>query len=140
MKHFMFLIFTLLSFSALATPVCDFPYDLSEDEGVRELSNVGIDSTTRLTRLQGKQIIESAKRVSQILEIPVPENVDVKWAIDVLSSDSESGDLSMIIFRFRGVVYTLVQYYPGGNPYGYVFKGIEVVARRTDGDLVCTEI
>jgi hypothetical protein len=134
MKSLMLMISLLFSFTALAAPVCDFPYDLAEEEGVKELSWVGIDASTRLTALQQKQVIETAKRMS---DERVPARPTLKWAINSLSSNSEGGDITMMIFRFRGSVYTIIQSYPGGNPVGVVYKGLEAVALRSDGDLSC---
>jgi hypothetical protein len=124
----------LFSLSVFAEPVCDFPYDLSEDEGVQEVSWTGIDASSRLSALQKKQIIITAKRYAE----RAPRTMTLAMAIDLLSDNSEGGDLSYMVFRFKGKTYNLVQHYPGGNPYGLVFKGTEIVAERTDGDLNCT--
>ena len=140
MKQLLFLITLLMSFNVLANPVCDFPYDLSEESGVRELSTKQITPSTRFSSLQKLQIIESAKRILRDNRLPVPRGMRLQDAINELTLDSEGGDAYLNIFRFKGIVYTEIVYYPGGNPYGYVFKGSRVVARRTDGDLLCDGI
>lgn len=140
MKQLLFVLSLFMSFSVFANPVCDFPYDLAEEDGVRELTSMSITKTTRLTRLQKLQVTETARRSLIEAEVQIPARFGITQAIESLSENSEGGDVYLTVFRFKGVVYTIVQYYPGGNPYGYVFKGATVVARRTDGDLLCDGI
>lgn len=140
MKQLLFVLSLFVSFSVFANPVCDFPYDLREEDGVRELSTKQITHSTRFSSLQKLQIIESAKRVLRYNRLTLPRRMSLERAIDELTLDSEGGDAYLNVFRYKGIVYTEIVYYPGGNPYGYVFKGAKVVARRTDGDLLCDGI
>lgn len=134
MKSLILALATLFSMNVFAEPVCDFPYDLSEEEGVVELQTTVVTETTRLSSLQKSQIIMTAKRYAE----RVPRTMTIAMAIESLMSNSEGGDLYYKVFKFKNKKYNLVQYYPGGNPYGLVFKGTEIVAERTDGDLNCT--
>lgn len=134
MKSLSFLLLTFFSVSSFADTVCDFPYDLSEDEGVEEISSSGVDNSTKLSALQKNQIIITAKK---LIESKIPEKTNIKWAINELASNSEGGDITYIIFSYQGKIYNLVQSYPGGNPYGLVFEGKKPVAARTDGDVSC---
>lgn len=134
MKSLILTAFTMLfSLSVFAEPVCDFPYDLSEEEGVRDLRTVVVTENTRLTSLQKSQIIITARHYSN----PAPRTMTIAKAIESLMSNSEGGDLYYRVFKFKNVVYSIVEHYPGGNAYGLVFKGTEIVAERTDGDLNC---
>jgi len=135
MKSLILTAFTMLfSLSVFAEPVCDFPYDLSEDEGVRDLRTVVVTDSSRLTSLQKTQIIITAKHYAA----RVPRTMTIDMAIESLRGNSEAGDLYYRVFRFKNTLYTMVEYYPGGNSFGLVFKGTEIVAERTDGDLNCT--
>ena len=135
MKSLVLTAFTMLfSLSVFAEPVCDFPYDLAEEEGVVELKTTVVTETTRLSSLQKSQIIITAKRYAE----RAPRTMTISMAIKDLMENSEGGDLYYKVFKFKNKKYNLVQYYPGGNPYGLVFKGTEIVAERTDGDLNCT--
>jgi uncharacterized Fe-S cluster-containing radical SAM superfamily enzyme len=134
MKSLIFVLVALFSMNVFADPVCDFPYDLSEEEGVRDLRTVVVTENTRLTSLQQTQIIITAKHYSE----RVPRTMTIKTAIKSLMSNSEGGDLYYRVFKFKNVVYSIVEHYPGGNAFGLVFKGTEIVAERTDGDMNCT--
>jgi|GEM_PF-6243790 len=134
MKSLIFVLVALFSMNVFAEPVCDFPYDLSEEEGVNELRTFVVTKTTRLTSLQKSQIIITAKHYAQ----PVPRTMTIAMAIESLMSNSEGGDVYFTLYKFKNTVYSVVEHYPGGNPYGLVFKGTKIVAERTDGDLNCT--
>lgn len=135
MKTFLFLsLSTLFSLNVMASPVCDLPYDLAEEEGVVEISTTVITKAAGLSKLQKNQIIATAKRYTG------KNRVTITAAINDLMENSEGGDLYYKVFKFKNVRYTMVEYYPGGNPYGVVFKGLEAVAHRTDGDLNCTDL
>lgn len=134
MKALFLALTVLFSMNVFAEPVCDFPYDLSEEEGVRDLRTVVVTENTRLTSLQKSQIIKTATHYTD----RAVRNMTIKMAIKSLMSNSEGGDLYYRVFKFKNTVYTMVEHYPGGNPYGLVFKGTEIVAERTDGDLNCT--
>lgn len=140
MKKLFILMTVLLSLGVHAAPVCDFPYDLSNDEGVSDLRSIAVTSSTRLTALQEKQVIATAVKFAKEAGELVPARPTLRWAIKNLAMNSEAGDVSISIFRFRGVVYSIVEIYPGGNAYGFVFKGLEIVSRRSDGDLVCDNL
>lgn len=134
MKSLILALTALFSMNVFAEPVCDFPYDLAEEEGVIELKTTVVDATTRLSKLQESQIIITAKRYAE----RAPRTMTIQMALKELMDNSEGGDLYYKVFKFKNKKYNLVQYYPGGNPYGLVFKGTEIVAERTDGDLNCT--
>ncbi len=135
MKSLIFSAFTMLfSFSVFAEPVCDFPYDLSNEEGVVDLRTVVVTPDTRLSSLQKSQIIITARHYAN----PAPRTMTLAMAIESLMSNSEGGDLYYKVFKFKNKVYTMVEHYPGGNAFGLVFNGTEIVAERTDGDLNCT--
>ena len=135
MKSLILTAFTMLfSLSVFAEPVCDFPYDLSEEEGVRDLRTVVVTENTQLTSLQKSQIIKTATHYTD----RAVRNMTIKMAIKSLMSNSEGGDLYYRVFKFKNVVYSIVEHYPGGNAFGLVFKATEIVAERTDGDLNCS--
>ncbi len=133
MNKIIMIVGLLFSVATMAAPVCDFPYDLAEEEGVVELRSLSIEPSTTLTALQQKQVITTASKFAG-------RNLSLKAAIKSLKNNSEGGDLTLMIFSFKGVVYSIVEYYPGGNPVGLVFKGTEIVAERQDGDMVCDNL
>lgn len=119
-----------------AKPACpEFPYDMTEEEGVKQLRHADIYETTRLTPLQGHQMLATAKWYSQMWNEPTL--TDAASAVKFLKEGSEGADLYYKVFRYQGVVYTQVLFYPGGNPYGLIFKGRHALAAQTDGDVGC---
>ncbi len=134
MKSLILALAALFSMNVFAEPVCDFPYDLSEDEGVTDLRTIVVMPTTRLTSLQKTQIITTAKHYANT----TPRTMTLPIAIKELMRNSEAGDVYIKIFKFKNTVYSIVEHYPGGNAFGLVFKGTKIVAERTDGDLNCT--
>jgi hypothetical protein len=125
----------LLAVHSAQASECRFPYDLSEDEGVIELRSKAIDEKSKLTSLQKHQVIETALAFDEQLDLR--SNDDVETAIRMMQEYSEAGDISYIVFEFEGVVYTEVEMYPGGNPFGVIFKGAKAIAQRHDGDIIC---
>lgn len=134
MKSLIFALVAMFSMNVFAEPVCDFPYDLSEDEGVTDLRTIVVTPATRLTSLQKAQVITTAKRYAN----SAPRTMTLPMAIKELMRYSEAGDVFITIFKFKNTVYSIVEHYPGGTSLGLVFKGTKIVAERSDGDLNCT--
>jgi hypothetical protein len=131
------LLFTAQVASASAPTCPAFPYDLSEEEGVKELRTLSIDQESKLTALQAEQLIQTAKWYKSEYKGSDEQPMTAQEAIAYLADSSEGGDILITVFKFEAKVYTIVQAFPGGNPYGLVFKGRTALAERTDGDVTC---
>lgn len=136
LKFALSLLVSVLANVAFAAPVCPaFPYDLNEEEGVRELRSFGIDEETELTALQATQVLQVAQWMAKNNDEAAPKTTAA--AVKYLAEGSEGGDISYLVFKFENVIYVQVVSYPGGNSYGLVFKGSTAIAERTDGDVTC---
>ena len=134
MKAFILGLILTVSQTTFAKETCYFPYDLSEEAGVEDLRSFGIKSAEGLTSLQAFQVVTTANRRSDAY---IFATEDLGAAIRTLRADSEAGDLIYSVFRYRGVVYSKVEIFPGGNSFGVIFKGSTVIATQNDGDVTC---
>jgi len=116
---------------------CRFPYDLSEDGGVKHLRSFPIKLDTQLTRLQKQQVVITANRLMADSGYDDIVYDNARFAIEALHEASEAGDITYFVFKLEGEIYSSVQIYPGGNPYGVIFQGTQAVGERHDGDVVC---
>jgi hypothetical protein len=127
------LMISAISFSAQAKYIMGSNCGLIDSADDFSLSNEKSSALTmksQLTALQKKQVIVAADSM---------DDLTAKEALSWLIESSEAGDVSYETGEFEGQLYDVVRYYPGGNPYGTVFKKGEVtpLAHIQDSDLVC---
>jgi hypothetical protein len=135
LKFAVAILFSIVAGPAFALQCPAFPYDLSEEKGVRELRSFRIDESTSLTALQAKQVLATAEWSAKYNGVPAPTTS--AEAVKFLAEGSEGGDIYYLVFRFDSKLYVRVTSYPGGNPYGLVFSGETAIATVQDGDVDC---
>ncbi len=134
MKFIALIIFSsVLSNFAVAAQNCDFSGYLSDDRGIRKLGTLMLNEDSKLTTAQANEVMYAAIN----LEGAVARGLTPKKAITALSDNSEAGDLYYMTMKKRGQVYTMVKYFPGGNPVGFIFKNSVAVAKLSDDDASC---
>lgn len=121
--------------STFASSTCPKMESLSEEDGVKTLRQIFVGAKTKLSSREAAKVLKAARIEAKRIEVTAPKNLNE--AIALLADGSEGGDISLSILRHEGTIYTSVISYPGGNPYGIVFKGLRPVMQVSDSDLDC---
>ncbi len=92
-----------------------------------------------LTPAQARALPEITKQ--QIIASFSGEANDIETAIQFIKEGSEAGEGYYRQFEFNGQKFDALEYYPGGNSYGSIYKHGTVieVAKNGDGDISCVE-
>jgi hypothetical protein len=110
------------------------------DDSLEDLdTSVTVEAGAKFTKLQARQIIEAARIMAAPWDQEKPEP-NLKASIDYLVEASEGGEVYLKEAVAENVKYTYLIFYPGGNPYGVIFKKgtLSDVAHIQDSDIVCT--
>jgi len=90
---------------------------------------------------------EQARALPAIIQEQIVEALageaagDIVAAVEHIKEHSEAGEGYYHQFTYQGQAFDALEYYPGGNSYGTIFKrGSKVpVAKNGDGDISCVE-
>jgi hypothetical protein len=116
---------------------CGLVDDLS-DEALHTLQSRSVETVDDLTPLQKRFVVLTARHYVQYdQDMALPKNA--KDAIKLLKEGSEGGDLSADVLKIHGQIYSLILFYPGGNPVGLIFSGMDPIASVSDGDIGCLD-
>ncbi len=143
----LFTLITVIALNLFAAERTKFGSECGLADDINDLKEVGrfisldhasdtkINSLPTITK---QQLIITAKDIAADFghREPIKTTLD---AVSVLRSFSEGGGLSVQDYLSKGVRYTSVQFYPGGNPVGLIFKAgtRHAVASNGDETLTC---
>jgi hypothetical protein len=116
---------------------CGLVDDLSDD-ALHTLQSRNVETVDDLTPLQKRFVVLTARNYlgdSQD-DISIENATD---AVSYLQQVSEGGDLSADVLKIHGQIYSLILFYPGGNPVGLIFSGMDPIASVSDGDIGCLD-
>lgn len=129
---FSLLMMTLISFSAQAKISYGSECGLidSADEFEVHGSSLKLSEKSKLSTRQGLQIKATLEDGANLTD---------NEALAALIESSEGGDVYYQTGKFESKSYEVVRYYPGGNPYGAIFKqgSTKPLAFIQDSDIVC---
>ena len=118
------LAFALLapSFAKAEIQSCGLPdaYDSTDYDTVIG-SSKAVKKDTKLTDIEGVQILVTARTQAKRNSDHTRINTTAE-AIKYLKNNSESNDLYVQQEKANGKIYSVVLYWPGGNPVGLVFE------------------
>ncbi len=94
---------------------------------------------SRLATLTKQQLIITAKEETKARDTNPAVIKNVVQAVKYLRENSESEDVHVTLYKVNKLVVTEIAFWPGGNPYGYVFlRGTtRLIALNQDDEVSC---
>ena len=94
---------------------------------------------SRLATLTKQQLIITAKEETKARDTNPAVIKNVVQAVKYLRENSESEDVHVTLYKVNKLVVTEIAFWPGGNPYSYVFlRGTtRLIALNQDDEVSC---
>ena len=128
---------SLPAVAATAKRTCNIPESFDSDTYEDVGDQKSIFEKMQLSRTEAVQILIAARHEADTKSSSKIKNASD--AISYLKDASEGGDALIGYQQANGVVYSVVLYYPGGNPVGVIFAkdSTRVVGYIEDSSVEC---